>query len=685
MTTFIAADASRSALDAYFRDLARFPPLTPEAETNLARAAIAGDPEAREKLISCNLRFVVMVAKRYQYLGLPLEDLISEGNRGILRALRKFDPDRGVRFVSYAVHWIMVTIERALDYAPMVRQKGKAPGEVRAIRRAANRLAQQIGERPTAAELAQATGIDEIIIAEALHIGHALSLDAPSEDGDLSLLDRLASTRRPSPAQEASDAELRDTLNAVLDSLPEREAALLRLHYGLNGATPMIQKVIAGVMGVTPQRIQQLHAQALDRLRNGLPRQRLEPFTTLDQPENGKAIDRRPPPPTDRGSRRQEPARKASTPPAITARHQDQIVRLRAAEQGEARRRRPRRIPSLDRHSPPPADSPTPHERMVASTAERPPAPGPDTVAAPDERTPDDLDEIRAFALSRAGRLTDRRVAAEIGIGKWAFTNFLSGEAPAAPHATLIRKWYKQVPPEDEADIAADYRRISPKDLRAFLQDDVDLISTRSVARGAGVSHSGLDKFLSNPDQKLHPRTRRLLGLYYLRRKEELARGPEVPSRRVFPDRSAPPGASDHPSPQEPVNEPAPAPAAPAPPVDAQPSTGSSGEAGTADLRRFYLARALREGGQALADSTGLPAPELLLFLQGGQPTEQVRVRLAEDYARHAQRKAQALRELLNDLDPSAAAATARGVHDALAAGYEASGLPVPRWLTIGC
>jgi hypothetical protein len=324
---------------------------------------------------------------------------------------------------------------------------------------------------------------------------------------------------------------------------------------------------------------------------------------------------------------------------------------------------------------------------MVASTAERPPAPGPDTVAAPnpDEQTHGDLDEIRAFAHSRAGRLTDRRVAAEIGIGKWAFTNFLSGAAPAAPHATLIRKWYKQVPREDEADIAADYRRIPLKDLRAFLQDDVDLISTRSVARGAGVSHSGLDKFLSNPDQKLHPRTRRLLGLYYLRRKEELARGPDVPSRSVSADRATPPRAPDHPSPQEPVNEPAPAPAAPAPPVDAQDSTDSSDGIGIGDLRQVYLARALREGGQALADSTGLPAPELLLFLQGGQPTELVRVRLAEDCARHAQRKAQALRELLKDLDPSAAAATARGVHDALAAGYEASGIPVPRWLTIGC
>lgn len=685
MTTFIAADASRTALDAYFRDLARFPPLTPEEETILARAAIAGDPEAREKLISCNLRFVVMVAKRYQYLGLPLEDLISEGNHGILRALKKFDPERGVRFVSYAVHWIMVTIERALDYAPMVRQKGKAPGEVRAIRRAANRLAQQIGERPTAAELAQATGIDEIIIAEALHIGHARSLDGPSEDGDLSLLDRLASAERPSPAQEASDAELRDTLNAVLDSLPEREAALLRLNYGLNGATPMIQREIADVMGVTPQRIQQLHAQALDRLRNGLPRQRLEPFTTLDESAHGKAIGERPPPPNGRGSRRQGPARKTPATPKIPARHQEQIVRLRAAEQGEERRSRPRRIASLVRHSPPRADSPTPHERMVASTAERPPAPGPGTVAAPDEQTPGDLGEIRAFAQSRAGRLTDRRVAAEIGIGRWAFTNFLSGEAPTPPHATLIRKWYKRVPPEDEADIIADYRRIPLKDLRAFLQDDVDLISTRSVARGAGVSHSGLDKFLSNPDQKLHPRTRRLFGLYYLRRKEEIARGPDLPARRGSPDRAAPSSAPDHPSPQEPVNEPAPAPAAPAPPVEAQGSTDSSGGAGTDDLRRFYLARALREGGQALADSTGLPAPVLLLFLQGGQPTELVRARLAEDYARHAQRKAQALRELLNDLDPSAVAATARGVHDALAAGYEASAIPVPKWLMTGC
>ena len=322
---------------------------------------------------------------------------------------------------------------------------------------------------------------------------------------------------------------------------------------------------------------------------------------------------------------------------------------------------------------------------MVASTAEAPPATEPGAVPAPDEQTPDGLEEIRAFARARADRLTDRRVAAEIGIGKWAFTEFLSGEAPTAPHATLIRKWYRRVPPEDEADFTAEYRRIPLKDLRAFLQDDVDLISMRSVARGAGVSHSGLDKFLSNPEQKLHPRTRRLLGLYYLRRKEELARVPDVPAPRVSPDRSTPSAAPDHPAPQELVNEPASAPAPPAPPTDAHGSADPGGGAGTDDLRRFYLVRALREGGQALADSTQLPAPALLLFLQGGQPTDLVRIRLAEDYARRAQLKAQALRELLSDLDPSAVAATGRGIHDALAAGYEVSGIPVPRWLTTGC
>jgi RNA polymerase primary sigma factor len=235
MTSASAKYAGNAGLDIYFRDLLRHPLLTAEEERELGRAAQAGDKAARERLVTSNLRFVVTIAKRYQEFGLPLEDLICEGNRGLIRAAEKFDPERGARFLSYAVTWITAKIDRAIEHAPVVRRK-TAHQQARVVRRAAAKLSQRLGATPTTAEIAHAFAMEETDVAAALNVHHALSLDKTFEDSTGTLLDLLENEDEVLPDEGAYDAERQETIAAVLDTLPEREAMLLRLLFGLDEA-----------------------------------------------------------------------------------------------------------------------------------------------------------------------------------------------------------------------------------------------------------------------------------------------------------------------------------------------------------------------------------------------------------------------------------------------------------------
>lgn len=281
-------DESTTALDVYFHDLERHPLLDWKGERELARLASAGDAAAQERLVTCNLRFVVGIAKRYQGFGLPLEDLICEGNRGLIRAAQTFDPDRGVRLVTYAARPIIQRINRALDLAPTVRLKGTTPASLWRIRRDIAKLSQAVGEMLSNADLAHALGVDQAVITEALNVPKAFSLDDTYDDTAPALAERLAPDDQLFPDEDAYATERREVVLAVVNSLPEREATLIRLRFGLGSEPPLTQDEVAvrltppGQKRISRQRVQQLEAQALKRLQEHGRARHLHPFRQVD-------------------------------------------------------------------------------------------------------------------------------------------------------------------------------------------------------------------------------------------------------------------------------------------------------------------------------------------------------------------------------------------------------------------
>jgi RNA polymerase primary sigma factor len=265
---------SPTSLDLYLREIGDYPLLTAAEERALGQRIRAGDAAAGEALVSCNLRFAVMIAKKYQHLGLPLADLINEGNVGMVHAATKFDPENGARFVSYASWWVRQAIHRALDRAVTVRPKGENEEKLRRIRKHAARLAQLYAREPTLTELAGAAGVEVIEAAHALNLTGARR----AGPGDDLLLERLPHPGQPLPDEDAYVREREERIEAVLGTLREREALVLRRYYGLGGCAAMTQAEIAEALGISPQRVQQLLVQGLNRLRDPARQTQLEPY-----------------------------------------------------------------------------------------------------------------------------------------------------------------------------------------------------------------------------------------------------------------------------------------------------------------------------------------------------------------------------------------------------------------------
>lgn len=414
MTTISAPEAGTASLDVYFRDLQRHPLLTAEEERELGRAAQAGDVAARERLVTSNLRFAVTIAKKYQGFGLPLEDLISEANRGVIRAAEKFDPERGVRFLSYAVNWITAKIDRALEHAPVVRRKGSAPQQARVVRRAAAKLSQRLGATPTTAEIAHAFAMEEADVADALNVHHALSLDQTFEDSTVTLLDRLESTDEELPDERAYDAERREVIGAVLNTLPEREARTLRLRFGLDEA-PLTQEQIAERFGLTRQRIQQLESQALKRLREHSRAVHLLPFH--DSAEETAQADH-----ADGGRRRAIP-----------------LPRLSTTDHAPT--------------PPPPAREPV-RSCSPAPAAARPPW---DTsVALAAQREPGSLQTVRGYVAERIRGSSIDAVAESSGVPAEELRDYLFGIRPPSASLQRLRRWYEAAVPRAERAVEAE-------------------------------------------------------------------------------------------------------------------------------------------------------------------------------------------------------------------------------------
>jgi len=266
------SDAERDILDQYLFEVSKTPLLTGEQEVAIARRAVAGDPEAMHELVKRNLRFVISVAKKYQNRGMALTDLIGEGNLGLLVAARKFDPDQGVKFISYAVWWIRQSILAALArQGRTVRVPLNRTADLSRIVRSAENLRRELEREPSPEEIAIATGLTVDVVQSLSTLNTAeVRLDAPVDaDSDLSLIDRFTADEQNDPETEVMDQLLTEEIDRALRLLPARDAKVLRLYFGLNDGREHTLEEIGGLLGVTRERVRQLRDRALKRLREG--------------------------------------------------------------------------------------------------------------------------------------------------------------------------------------------------------------------------------------------------------------------------------------------------------------------------------------------------------------------------------------------------------------------------------
>src|SRR5574341_2568469 len=265
-------EEDRDLLDQYLYEVSKPPLLTPAEEIALARKVRAGDQEAMQELAKRNLRFVISVAKKYQNRGLPLTDLIGEGNVGLLTAARKFDPDQGVKFISYAVWWIRQAILASLArQGRTVRVPLNRTADLSKIVRTAEALRQEMRREPTPEEISSATGLSLEVVQSlaALNTGE-VRLDAPLDpDGDRSLIERFIAEDLPDTEEKTMERFLSDEVEDALKTLPARDAKVLRLYFGLDGGREHTLEEIGGMLGVTRERVRQLRDRALKRLRDG--------------------------------------------------------------------------------------------------------------------------------------------------------------------------------------------------------------------------------------------------------------------------------------------------------------------------------------------------------------------------------------------------------------------------------
>jgi len=250
-------------------------------EELIARLAQKGDEVAAERLVTANLRFVISYVKKYQGHGLDLSELVAIGNEGLLKAVRKFDPDQGVKFISYAVWWIRQAILQALaEQSRIVRVPLNRAGTLHRIGKRANALLQELGREPTHEEIALEMDITEEEVAKTISISQThLSLDAPMTPGeDNRLLDYLPDTLNATPDEQTFEKALTEAIEESLSSLKEREAKILRLYFGLDSEEPMTLEQIGALLGITRERVRQIKEKALSRLRHVSRARALESF-----------------------------------------------------------------------------------------------------------------------------------------------------------------------------------------------------------------------------------------------------------------------------------------------------------------------------------------------------------------------------------------------------------------------
>jgi len=269
------------SLDLYLRDIASSEPLSGEEEIELARQIRRGNQNARDKLVNANLRFVVSVAREYQNHGVPLADLISAGNMGLMTAAERFDGTRGFKFISYAVWWIRQAIHQSLAQdSRVVRLPINRIDLLHNISKVSRELRQSNEVEPEPEVIAKALGVSVEMVQDTLMRARDVwSLDASfKEDDDHSLLHVLPDSTQSSPDNQVVEESVRNQVEMVLETLDGREAEVLRLYFGLGDEEPMTLEEIGVRFNLTRERVRQIKEKALRRLRHPRRRAQLEPL-----------------------------------------------------------------------------------------------------------------------------------------------------------------------------------------------------------------------------------------------------------------------------------------------------------------------------------------------------------------------------------------------------------------------
>jgi RNA polymerase primary sigma factor len=268
---YLDDDIADDSVRLYLREIGKIPLLTAEEELNLARRVVAGDKDAKDKMAEANMRLVVSIAKRYVGRGLDLLDLIQEGNTGLLRAVEKFDPDKGFKFSTYATWWIRQAITRAIaDQARTIRIPVHMVETINKLLRTQRRLTQELNREPTNEEIAQAMEIDVDKVEHIMKIKQDISsLDASIRDDeeDSVLADFIEDEDTISPEESATGQLLKEQVKDMLSALTEREQKILKVRFGLEDGKSHTLEEVGQEFSVTRERIRQIEAKALAKLR----------------------------------------------------------------------------------------------------------------------------------------------------------------------------------------------------------------------------------------------------------------------------------------------------------------------------------------------------------------------------------------------------------------------------------
>jgi RNA polymerase primary sigma factor len=267
---------TNGVLSRYLLEIGRMSLLSPDEEIELARRIRNGDAAARERMINANLRLVVTIARDYVNLGLPLVDLISEGSIGLMKAVDRFDPEKGVKLSTYAIWWIKRAIKNALsNQSKTIRLPARTIEKISRMRRVSAQMGSELGREPTEDELSEELGIATEKVARLRSVGlRPESLDAPvGDDEQTELGENVPDEQTQTPFESLSEKDFSDQIDQLVKSLNKREATIIAQRFGLNGTTAKPLEQVAEMIGVTRERVRQLEITALAKLRHAFRRQ----------------------------------------------------------------------------------------------------------------------------------------------------------------------------------------------------------------------------------------------------------------------------------------------------------------------------------------------------------------------------------------------------------------------------